>query len=377
MASPDLDAPARVSRLSVEESPSGARRRCVSLLLIFSVALAAATPCRAQEPTQQSQGQSQTQDQEQSVAEVARQERTRKQNQQKKYRHVYTSEDLKREHILTPDDRAEFAARKNQPAVAPADRAEPEDGASGTAVAQDGQAASPSANSAEVPLGDIVRRLHREKESQQLQRSAEFPLSFADLPVLASPKPPTQPLLPSVTVAPPTVVVPAPRVVARPFVKRSPFERPRVYPGPPALFPTPHTPRVLGTQPPARVAPSGRSSVKLTIATVKPGDSLWKLAASCLGDGRRWQELLTLNPGLRHPELLEVGSEIVVPAPLAPSPTVTKYTVRRGDTLWTVAETQLGHGTAWSCIAHANPDLRDENILEEGQLLLLPSSCRK
>src|SRR5436309_15855983 len=50
--------------------------------------------------------------------------------------------------------------------------------------------------------------LRREKESQQLQRSAEFPLPFADAPVLASPKPPTQPLLPSVTVAPPTVVVP-------------------------------------------------------------------------------------------------------------------------------------------------------------------------
>src|SRR5438067_13461597 len=83
--------------------------------------------------------------------------------------------------------------------------------ASGTTVAQNAHAASPSANSADVPLGEIARRLRREKESQQLQRSAEFPLPFTDAPVLASPKPPTQPLLPSVTVAPPTVVVPAPR----------------------------------------------------------------------------------------------------------------------------------------------------------------------
>src|SRR5438034_10889480 len=182
--------------------------------------------CHAQEQTKQNQNQAQTQtqDPEQSVAEVARQERTRRQNQQKKTRHVYTSEELKREQILTPEDHAEFEARKNQQPAAPASPAKLQHGASGTTVAQNAHAASPSANSADVPLGEIARRLRREKESQQLQRSAEFPLPFADAPVLASPKPPTQPLLPSVTVAPPTVVVPAPRVVApwRPFVKRSP-----------------------------------------------------------------------------------------------------------------------------------------------------------
>jgi len=113
------------------------------------------------------------------------------------------------------------------------------------------------------------------------------------------------------------------------------------------------------------------------MVAVKPGDSLWKLAASHLGDGHRWQELLRLNPGLGNPELLEVGSQIVVPASLAPSRAVTQYTVRHGDTLWTIAQTQLGHGTAWSCIAHANPDLRDENVIQEGQVLLLPTSCPK
>jgi len=392
MASPDLDAPARVSHLTAAKFPCGSLRSCVSVLLAFSVALAAAMQCHAQEQTQQNQNQAQTQtqDPEQSVAEVARQERTRRQNQQKKTRHVYTSEELKREQILTPEDHAEFEARKNQQPAAPAGPAKLQHGASGTTVAQNAHAASPSANSADVPLGEIARRLRREKESQQLQRSAEFPLPFADAPVLASPKPPTQPLLPSVTVAPPTVVVPAPRVVApwRPFVKRSPFERPRALPAPPvaprgfapappAIFPAPDAPSALATQPAARIAPSLRSSGKLTIVTVKPGDSLWKLAASCLGDGHRWQELLTLNPGLRNPELLEVGSQIVVPASLAPSLAVTKYTVRHGDTLWTIAQTQLGHGIAWSCIAHANPDLRDENVLQEGQVLLLPSSCPK
>jgi nucleoid-associated protein YgaU len=116
-------------------------------------------------------------------------------------------------------------------------------------------------------------------------------------------------------------------------------------------------------------------SGKLTIVTVKPGDSLWKLAASRLGDGRRWRELLTLNPGLPHADLLEVGSPIVVPASLALPPAPTKYTVRHGDTLWAIAQTQLGPGTVWSCILHANSDLRDENLIREGQVLLLPASC--
>jgi nucleoid-associated protein YgaU len=114
-------------------------------------------------------------------------------------------------------------------------------------------------------------------------------------------------------------------------------------------------------------------SGKLTIVTVKPGDSLWKFAASRLGDGRRWRELLTLNPGLPNPDLLEVGSQMVVPASFAP--VLAKYTVRQGDSLSTIAQTQLGHGTAWSCIVRANPDLRDENLLHEGQILRLPASC--
>lgn len=111
------------------------------------------------------------------------------------------------------------------------------------------------------------------------------------------------------------------------------------------------------------------------MVTVKPGDSLWKFAASRLGNGSRWQELLALNPALRNPDVLQVGSEIILPSAVAPPPAPTKYTVRHGDTLWIIAETQLGHGASWSCIAQANLDLRNAKLIHEGQVLLLPASC--
>ena len=387
MTSPDLDAPARVSCLTAVKPPFGAPRSCVPAIVICSFVLLGTLQCRAQE-----QAQDQTQNQkDQSVAEAARQERARKETQQKKSKHVYTAEDLKLEHILTPEDRAQLEARKNQRPADPANTQQPRDTVAGSAVAQDANvsattpgadAAAPSTSSANVPLGDVARRLRKEKQSQQLQRSAEFHLPFADAPVLASPKAPAQPLVPPASV-PPTVVSPAPRVVAplRPFVKRSPFERPRVLPAPPvvssprALALAPLVPRVLPTPLAPRVSPSAAISGKLIIVTVKPGDSLWKFAASRLGNGHRWQELLALNPGLRNPDVLQVGSEIVVPSSVAPPPAPTKYTVRHGDTLWSIAQTQLHRGTAWTCIANANPDLRDANLLQEGQVLLLPSSC--
>lgn len=385
MTSPDLDAPARVSRLTAVQSPFGSLRCCVPALLASSFVLFGAAQCRAQDQTQD-----QTQSQkDQSVAEAARHERVRKENQQKKSKHVYTADDLKRDHILTRGDRAQLEARKNQQPTSPTNtQLQDAVAASGAAldanVAPNAGGAAASPDLTNVPLGDVARRLQREKQSQQLQRSAEFHLPFADAPVLASPKAPAQPLVPpAVTVAPPTVVQPAPRVVAplRPFVKRSPFERPRVLPAPPAvpaphaIVPAPFARRVLPAPSVPRISPSPRISGKLALVTVQPGDTLWKFAASRLGNGRRWQELLALNPGLRNPDVLLVGSQILVPSSVAPLRAPTNYTVRHGDTLWSIAQAQLHRGSAWSCIAHANSDLRDASLIREGQVLLLPSSC--
>ena len=46
--------------------------------------------------------------------------------------------------------------------------------------------------------------------------------------------------------------------------------------------------------------------------TVRRGDTLWSLAKEFLGDGKRWPEIVNANPGL-VPEKLAVGRQIVIP----------------------------------------------------------------
>ena len=363
MAKPDLDAPTPVYRSTALKPFRAYPRFCLPGVLILSISIVGAVQSYAQD---------------QDVAEAARQERARKEkenaqqqkNQQKKPKHVYTAEDLKREHILTPEDRAQVEARKNQ--TVPVGPQKSQD-------AIDAETLPPNA-----PLGDVARRLQRQKESQKLQRSSEFHLPSMDAPVLASPKP-AQPLRPFFTIIEPT----RPPVIGpfHPPVKRSPFERPRILP--PALAaprkfvpltPAPRPPIAPPAAPrspvalsPAPVVPS--ASTKMNVVIVKPGDSLWKLAAQRLGNGLLWHEIVSANPGLRDPNHIEAGTQIVLPASVSPVRTATKYTVRHGDSLWNIAQSQLHRATGWSCIARANPPILDANLIHEGQVLLIPAAC--
>ncbi|MEQ9248749.1 MAG: tetratricopeptide repeat protein, partial [Nitratireductor sp.] len=48
--------------------------------------------------------------------------------------------------------------------------------------------------------------------------------------------------------------------------------------------------------------------------TIKPGETLWSIAVEQLGDGERFREILAINPGLRrNPDLLRAGQEIRLP----------------------------------------------------------------
>ena len=114
-----------------------------------------------------------------------------------------------------------------------------------------------------------------------------------------------------------------------------------------------------------------------TLVEVARGDSLWRIAARHLGSGRRWKELHAHNPEIRNPHLIHAGDVVRVP-----HETVVERRrehpvlfVRAGDTLWGLAALQFGRGEAWNCIARANPELRDPNVILPGQELVLPESC--
>jgi nucleoid-associated protein YgaU len=124
-------------------------------------------------------------------------------------------------------------------------------------------------------------------------------------------------------------------------------------------------------------AVANASSSPLHTIIVQPGDSLWKLAQQNLGRGSRWQELLAANPGIVDPTRLAAGTEIVVPAKITGLKSDLRVTVQSGDTLTKIAQVTYGRAAAWSCIAQANPEIADVNRIYEGQQLLLPFNCKQ
>lgn len=127
---------------------------------------------------------------------------------------------------------------------------------------------------------------------------------------------------------------------------------------------------------------SGGSSTPSTPAptyreyTVQRGDSLWKIAQAQLGDGSRYREIMELN-GLTS-EALTPGQVLRIPGggsggsstPSTPTPTYREYTVQRGDSLWKIAQTQLGSGSRYREIVSLN-NLQNETVYP-GQVIRLP-----
>jgi len=148
--------------------------------------------------------------------------------------------------------------------------------------------------------------------------------------------------------------------------KPSPLSVQPSQPASPAVDVTPSRPSIVGAA----------ASVKLNVVTVKPGDSLWKLAEENLGKGLRWHDLLAVNPAIVDASHIVAGSQIFLPAIASRFRSATRIIVQKGDTLTAIAYAQFGHASYWSCIAEANPAIRDANVIYKGQSLLIPGSCK-
>jgi nucleoid-associated protein YgaU len=401
--------------------------RCGFTIVLCSCLFFGATQCRAQDS--------------QDVAEAARQERARKEQQAKKQKHVYTDEDLRRAKILTQEDEALVEAqRKQQPA--PTEEQAPIDANTGLA---------------QLPLGDIARRYRNAKLAAQAPDPFHLPF---DEPVFAAPVisvPNPEPPRPSFSPAHPNVLPARPKVAAvapavsspapvqrldpaislpkptrpaqtfspvhpnlmpvhpsaviapavpspSPLRRLDPFTRRFAPPAPPSAsrnalsapqpkmapaiepsaLPRIAAPSIVPSAPKSSVAASvappstvARTSSPLHTVIIQPGDSLWKLAQQNLGRGSRWQELLAANPGIKDPTRIAAGTEIVVPAKVTGLKSDLKVIVKSGDTLSNIARVTYGHAAAWRCIAQANPEIADANRIYKGQQLLLPFNCQQ
>jgi nucleoid-associated protein YgaU len=363
---------------------------------------------------------------EQGVAAAARQEKARKSGEANAQSHVYTNDDLRKSQILTEQDRGRIEARKKS--GPPTETVEP------------GPSRDANADSSAESLGEVARRYRREKARDLVEQASrpKPPTAFLmDLsqPTFAAPAPVGPPL--SALRAPLAPIAPS-RAASRPRLgraplKRDPFSRPTLspfssaaHPGPAPLITAPvEPPPVAPRSEPAAsslVAPSATAMVPVKPAivfppptvrgiapgkpsmaspaapprppalppssvaptpsrdlaiTVQPGDSLWKLSRRFLGAGSRWQDWLTVNPGLRDPQFIQAGAILLVPhgASSAVSRASGGVLVHQGDSLWRIALTQYGNGAEWQCIARANPALSDPGQIYPGQTLVLPVGC--
>lgn len=277
----------------------------------------------------------------QDLGEIARREREK--NKQNPPAHVYTNEDLKRPGILLPEDRARIeAGRKQSPNLNA-----PENAAAPVPQLQ-------NAKPAEIPLGDVARyyrELYRLQDEQWKARGNVLP----GAPALAMPKLTT-----------PEIIMSPRRERRLPQSRglRDPFSRARREA--PAPFQSP-LPRKVPV--PRETPMAAAESI-----VVRRGDSLWKLAARCLGDGAKWHAILAANPQLSDPNRIQIGERLALPRETQ-TQTAAAHRVERGDSMWKLAQANLGSGVAWSCIAQANPQVENADRIYPGEILNIPSAC--
>lgn len=155
----------------------------------------------------------------------------------------------------------------------------------------------------------------------------------------------------------------------------------------------------IANQPEASLAPSAAPTPEAATHeetpavdyVVRRGDSLWKIAQEHLGDGMRYREIIALNEAVLHgePSFIDPGLTLRLPSDAAPAvdstdepQTEKTHVVEPGDTLWDVAEEELGDGQRYPEIFKASHDtvqadgqhLTDPDLIRPGWELTIPGA---
>lgn len=101
--------------------------------------------------------------------------------------------------------------------------------------------------------------------------------------------------------------------------------------------------------------------------TVKAGDSLWQIAVN---HGMNVYELARINNLGLH-EYIYPGQVLKLKSTLDQPAEGDRYTVKRGDSLWQIAQDQLGNGWKWPSIAAAN-NINAPYTIYPGEKLIIP-----
>ena len=106
------------------------------------------------------------------------------------------------------------------------------------------------------------------------------------------------------------------------------------------------------------------------------------LASGCTNSNKPDSQTASLTPAVTDitpapaPAPVAAQQPVIAEQPAAPAAAQqagagSKYTVKKGDTLWKIAASQYGNGNQWQRIASANPGLTAET-LKAGQTIVLP-----
>src|SRR3989338_9631415 len=147
-------------------------------------------------------------------------------------------------------------------------------------------------------------------------------------------------------------------------------------------------------------SPEKEETPKVRTYTVKKGDSVSSIARDQLGSMDYTDELVRAN-NIKNPDQIDVGIVLVLPeisgqvardeekpttaptqvikptlVPQIVSITGNEYTVKKGDTLFLIAQRAYGDGYTYPTLVKANK-LRNANRIEVGMILKIPRETTK